>query len=79
MDEVGAVIEALPTPPIIMGHSFGGTFRRRRSRIQRLRDHDVLRREAAGAAIHGTVDLIFGQVAHHPLVDLNGVSEEQPA
>jgi pimeloyl-ACP methyl ester carboxylesterase len=26
MDEVGAIIEALDTPPIIMGHSFGGTF-----------------------------------------------------
>jgi pimeloyl-ACP methyl ester carboxylesterase len=26
MDEMKAIIAALPTPPIIMGHSFGGTF-----------------------------------------------------
>src|ERR1700709_281660 len=26
VDEVAAIVEALPTPPIIMGHSFGGTF-----------------------------------------------------
>jgi pimeloyl-ACP methyl ester carboxylesterase len=26
VDEIAAIIEALPTPPIIMGHSFGGTF-----------------------------------------------------
>jgi pimeloyl-ACP methyl ester carboxylesterase len=26
VDEVGALIEGLATPPIIMGHSFGGTF-----------------------------------------------------
>ena len=26
LDEIGSMIEALPTPPIIMGHSFGGTF-----------------------------------------------------
>src|ERR1700748_3618452 len=26
MDAIGALIDDLPTPPIIMGHSFGGTF-----------------------------------------------------
>jgi pimeloyl-ACP methyl ester carboxylesterase len=26
VDEVATIVEALPTPPIIMGHSFGGTF-----------------------------------------------------
>src|ERR1700761_1701275 len=26
VDEVSALIERLPSPPIIMGHSFGGTF-----------------------------------------------------
>lgn len=26
LDEIGALIESLPTQPIIMGHSFGGTF-----------------------------------------------------
>ena len=26
VDEIAALIETLPTPPIIMGHSFGGTF-----------------------------------------------------
>jgi pimeloyl-ACP methyl ester carboxylesterase len=26
VEEISSIIEALPTPPIIMGHSFGGTF-----------------------------------------------------